>query len=234
MKKLMLIISGIFLFTSCGSGLEGEGAATDTKEFAVDQFNAIEANCNCDITVIPSEISKVVVESHKNLIDNLELTSKNGDLHINEKSRVGKYDLYNVNIYSLANLKEIELNKQSKMKISGTLKANKFSIEANDQTIIDQAYLDTKDLELSFSDQSQGTITGNTISLDLEASDESQVNLADLQAVEIDFTAENNSNVSIFALKDLSGKASDNAQVRYKGDPNKDTKTTDRAMINKN
>lgn len=233
MNKLILITIFSFSVISCSSGLEGEGAATAKKEFVMDQFNSIEANCNCDITIIPSEISKIVVESHQNLIDNLELTSKNGDLVIKEKQKVAKYDLYNINIYSTANLNEIELNKQSKMKISGTLKANEFSIEANDQSMIDQTYLDIKDLDLNFSDQTQATITGIAINLDVDATDESQINLSGLQTVDLEFNAEDNAGISIYALKNLSGKATDNAQVNYKGDPNKDTQTHDRAMINK-
>lgn len=233
MKNSILILISSFSIISCNSGLEGEGAAIAKKEFAVDQFNSIEANCNCDITIIPSEISKVVVESHQNLIENLELNSKRGELIIKEKKNVGKYDLYNINIYSPSNLNEIELNNQSKMKVSGTIKADKFKIEVNDQSTIGQTYVDIKNFELDLSNQTHVTISGTVINLDLDASDESNANLAELQAVEIDFEVKNNANVSIYALKDLSGKASDNAQVSYKGDPNKNTKETGSAMINK-
>lgn len=234
MNNLFLILSAAITLISCGSGLEGEGAATATKEFAMEQFTSIEANCNCDITIIPSTESKIVVESHQNLIDNLELNSKNGNLILNEKSDVGKHDLYNVNIYSPAVLNEIELNNQSRMKISGTLKADKFKIDVNDQSIIDQTYVDIKEFELNLSDQTNATITGTAINLDLEISDESIGNLSQLQSVEIEFAAKNNSNLSLWVMKDLSGEASDNAQVSYKGDPNKDTQTKGRAMINQN
>lgn len=232
MKNLLFTISAALTLISCGSGLEGEGAATAKKDFAVDSFTSIEANCNCDITIIPSETQKVVVESHQNLIDNLELTSKRGNLVINEKSKVGEYALYNVNIYSPAALNEIELNDQSRMKISGTLKAEKFKIDANDQSIISESYVDFKELELNLSDQSNATMTGTAINLDVESSNQAIGNLTELQSVEIDFTAKNQSNLSLWVMKDLSGEASDNAQVSYKGDPNKDTKETGQAIIN--
>ncbi|SMC42632.1 GIN domain-containing protein [Moheibacter sediminis] len=233
MKKLFLTLSAAILLVSCGSGLEGEGAATAKKEFAVEQFTSIEANCNCDITIIPSATSKVVVESHQNLIDNLELSSKRGNLVINEKSNVGEYSLYNVNIYSLAALNEIELNNQARMKISGTLKAEKFKIEANDQSMIEQAYVDFKEFELDISNQTNVNITGTAINLEVSTSDQSIGNLSELQTVEIDFSAKNQSSLSLWVMKDLSGEASDNAQVTYKGDPNKDTKETGQATINK-
>lgn len=233
MKNLFLTISASITFISCGSGLEGEGAATAKKDFAVESFTSIEANCNCDITIIPSETQKVVVESHQNLIDNLELVTKRGNLVINEKSKVGEYALYNVNIYSPAALNEIELNNQSRMKISGTLKADKFKIDANDQSIISESYVDFKEFELNISDQSNATMTGTAINLDVESSNQAIGNLSELQSVEIDFSAKNQSNLSLWVMKDLSGEASDNAQVSYKGDPNKDTKETGQAIINK-
>lgn len=232
MKNLFLTIAAATTQISCGSGLEGEGSATAKKEFAVDQFTSIEANCNCDITIIPSETQKVVVESHQNLIDNLELNSKNGNLVLNEKSKVGEFALYNVNIYSSAALAEIELNDQSRLKISGTLKADKFKIDANDQSIISESYVDFKEFELNLSDQTNASITGTAINLDLEISNQAIGKLDQLQAVEIDFSAKNEANLSLWVMKDLSGEASDNAQVSYKGDPNKDTKETGRAMIN--
>lgn len=232
MKNLFLTITAATMLISCGSGLEGEGAATAKKEFAVDQFTSIETYCNCDIKIIPSADSKVIVESHQNLIDNLELNSKNGNLVLNEKSKVGEFALYNVNIYSPAALAEIELNNQSRLKISGTLKADKFKIDANDQSIISESYVDFKEFELNLSDQTNASITGTAINLDLDISDQAIGKLDQLQAVEIDFSAKNEANLSLWVMKDLSGEASDNAQVSYKGDPNKDTKETGRAMIN--
>ncbi len=233
MKKLSLLLSISLLILSCNSGLEGEGAATAKKEFAVDHFSSLETKCNCDVTLIPSETSKVVVESHQNLIDNLEIKSNGNNLVIKELKSVGQYDLYNVNVYFNPNLTEVELNHQSKMKISGTLKANEFSLEVNDQSTVNETFVDIKEFDLDISDQTLVKITGTAINLDLSASDQSRGELTELQAVEIDFDAKNNASLSIYAMKDLKGKAIDNAQVFYKGDPNKDTTEKDRAIIQK-
>lgn len=118
------------------------------------------------------------------------------------------------------------------MKISGTLKSDKFKIEANDQSFINEAYVDIKDFELDISNQTNVTVTGTAIKLEVNSSDQSIGNFSQLQAVETEFQAKNESSLSLWVMKDLSGEASDNAQVSYKGDPNKDTKETGRAMIN--
>lgn len=233
MRNLILLFI-LIAATSCNSGLEGEGTASVKKEFTFTSFNSIEANCNCDITLIPSETSKVVVESHQNLIDNLDLKLKGNELEISEKKNVGQFDLYNILIYLPSDLKEIELNKQARLKTSGTIKADRLKIEANDQSSISQTYLDIKDLKLDISDQSGAVISGIAINLRVSSSDEAIGNFSELQAVEIDFDAEDNSHISLYAMKNLSGKAENNAQVSYKGDPYKNTTEKDRAFINKN
>src|SRR5690606_23119775 len=142
----ILIISAAFLIFSCSSSLDGEGVATAQKEFAVDRFSSAEIHCNCDVTFIPSEISKVVIESHQNLIDNFEINSKGNDLVIKEKQSVLDVNLYNVNLYFTPDLHEIELNIQARMKISGTLKANEFSLDINDHSSVSESFIDIKDL----------------------------------------------------------------------------------------
>src|SRR5690606_28332926 len=90
------------------------------------------------------------------------------------------------------------------------------------------------DLEIDASNQAQIKMNGTVIQLDINTSDESRADLKDLQAVEIDFSAKDNSSLSVYAMKDLSGTASNNAEVDYKGDPNKDTTEKDRAIIRQN
>ncbi len=232
-KKIVLVISGSIVLTSCNSGIEGEGAATAVKEFEVESFSQIEANCNCDINIIPAEANKVVVESHQNLIDNLEIKNSGKELIIKEKQKVSQYDLLNINLYVTPNLEEIELNRQAKMKIAGTIKSNELKIKADDQSSIHQSYLDIKNLELDFSGQSIVNLSGTAIQLDVETSNEAQIDLSDLQSVEVKFNAEDNSSLKLNVMKDLRGQASDNAQVSYTGDPNKDTTEKGRALINK-
>jgi hypothetical protein len=231
MKKLILVSAALISLLSCSSGMEGEGAATAQKEFPMEVFHSLDLNCNCELTLIPAPTTKVVVESHQNLIDNLVVKLKGNELEISETTDVKSADLYNVIVYFSPDLKKIELNDQAKMKVSGTLKADQFSIEVNDQSNIQETFVEITDLKLALSDQSMVNLTGTIINLDLKSSDESKADLTGTQAVEIDFIASGNSYLSLYAMKDLSGKATDNAQVYYKGDPKKDTTEKDKAKI---
>src|SRR5690606_32084262 len=154
-------------------------------------------------------------------IDNLDIRSKGRNLVLKEKTSVGDYDLYNVLIYFTPELDEIELNKQARMRISGTLKANEFSLDLNDQSSVSESFIDIKDFDLDLSEQSSSRMSITVIKLDVNTSNESPAKLNELQAVEIEFSDEDNSHLSIYAMKDVSGTASSNSQVFYKGDPNK-------------
>jgi hypothetical protein len=231
MKKLILLNLGLLGIISCSSGIEGEGAATANKEFPIENFTSLDIECNCELTLIPAPTTKVVVESHQNLIDNLVVELKGKDLEIKENTKVSSADLYNVIVYFNPELTEIELNNQAKMKVSGTLKAEKFAIEVNDQSNIQETFVEVTDMKLDISDQTMVNLTGTIINLDLKSSDESKADLTGTQAVDVKFSASGNSQLSLYPMKNLSGKATDNSEVYYKGDPKKDTTEKDKAKI---
>lgn len=231
MKKLSLLALFILGITSCSSGIEGEGAATTQKEMNLEAFSSLEISCNCQLTLIPSTTPKLMIESHQNLVDNLKVQLKGTNLKISELSKVKSSDLYNVNLYYSPELQEIELHDQAKMKVSGTLKSEKFSIEANDQANIQETFVEITDLKLSISDQSLVNLTGTIIDLNLSSSDQSKADLTGTQVVDIRFDASDNSHLSVYAMKNLSGKATGNSEVYYKGNPKKDTTEKDLAKI---
>lgn len=230
MRKFILFFIITLVISSCKSSVEGEGAATAYQEFELDNFDKIEVNCYCDVTLIPSTSSKVVVETHQNLLENIVITSKNNKLVIKENKNVTNYSLNNVNIY-FTDLQEIKLNQQAELKVAGTLKADKMQIEIKDQASVFQTYVDFKELKLTAKDQSKIELAGLAINLNLQLQNQAQADLEKLQVVDINFTVKDNALATISPLKSMSGKASDTSKVFYSGDPVKDVKESDRALI---
>lgn len=229
---LLLVMS--FVLISCGpSSIEGEGLADQSAELTLDDFHKIDATCNCVITIIPSDSSKVVIESHQNIIDNLDLKSAKGTLKIKEKASVTESSLYNVNVFVKPTLEEISLNGSTTMKISGAIKTDKFKLSASNQSRITESYLDVKDLIIEAYDQVEATLTGSSITLDAKTENSSIMDLSGLPVNEIIFSASENSKLDLYPRKSLKGKASDNALVTYLGDPTKETQVSGRAEINK-
>ena len=185
----------------CQSKIEGEGNANSIQEYAIDTFSLLDVKCNCNLTLIPSQETKVVIESHENLIQNLKVNLKRNKLTIEEISTVEKFSLYNVNIYFDPQLKNINLGQQTKMKISGTMKAKEIIMNLSDNAILNNAYLELKKFDLEMNDQSQATINGTAIDQNISTNDESIADLSNLQGVDVKIKAKKNSNLTVNAMK---------------------------------
>lgn len=231
MKTQTLILILLIFLTSCQSKIDGEGNANSVQNYAVEAFQTIDVNCNCNLTLIPSEETKVVIESHENLIQNLKVNLKRKKLTIDEILTVKTFSLYNVNVYFNPELNTINLGQQTKMKLSGTLKADEINLHLKEKSIINDTYVDLKKFNLEMADQSQAIIHGTAIEQNISVNHEATADLADLQSVEVEIKAKKNSTLTVHAMKELSGTAYDNSKVYYLGDPKKDISEKDRAII---
>lgn len=231
MKKIITLTLAALFFVSCSSPIEGEGAATGIKEIETGDFQKIEVDCNCYLTLIPSETSKLVIESHENLIENTEVKSKKKSLKISEKKRVEDFDLYNLNLYTSTPLSDIVLSGKARMKTSGTLTSDKLSLTAKDETSVSQAHMEVGDADFDFRGQSKINISGTAVNLSLNADGKSDADLSKLICVDINFKAFDYSALTLYAMKNLKGRAHDNSVVFYLGNPSKSTTEKDKAII---
>lgn len=231
MKKIIIPVFIFLIVSSCSSPIQGEGAATGIKEFETGDFQKIEVDCNCYLTLIPSETSKLVVESHENLIENIEVKSKKKSLKISEKKKVEEFDLYNVNVYTSTPLSEISLKGQARMKTSGTLTSKKLNLNTRDEVSVSQAHLELEDADFDFRDKSKINISGTAVNLSLNADGKSDADLSKLICVDINFKAFDYSALTLYAMKNLKGRAHNNSVVFYLGNPSKSTTEKDKAII---
>lgn len=232
MKKILIFLIIPLLFISCNSSIDGEGMGNIEQEFATDVFSNLKINCNCDVTIIPSTVSKVVVESHQNLIDNLQIKSKKKDLEITESKNVDSYELYNVNVYVNEGISKIDLEKNANAKFSGTVRAEKLKLTVKDKSHLSEAHVqDIRNLELDMDKDAKVVLTGSAVNVKINSSGKSDANLSGLTAVDVDFKTKDYSSISLHVLKGMSGTASDNSQVLYTGDPKKDATEKDKARI---
>ena len=111
------------------------------------------------------------------------------------------------------------------------MKAEEITINMSDEAILNDAFLELKKFDLEMNDQSQATINGTAIDQNISTNDESIADLSNLQGVDVEIKAKKNSNLTVNAMKKLSGTAYDNAKVYFLGDPKKDISEKDRATI---
>jgi len=231
MKRILALSLLGFTVISCSSAIEGEGAATAQQAFTVDQINELNVACNCNITLIPGNEVGVKVESHQNIIDNLKVEGKNGKLNISENKSVGQFSAYDVFVYVTRDLKDIEVSKQTALKVSGTLNVDDLEIEASEQAKIDNTFLITNNLKLSVYDQAAVTLQGTALALVYKGSNQSQGDLFAYESNDAQINVSDNAILNINSRKSLAGSAKGNAVVTYMGEPSKDTKISDNAQV---
>ena len=231
MKKTLLFGLLVVLVTSCSSPIKGEGAATAQKEYTADNIKELNVSCNCDIILVPGDKTGVKVESHQNIIDNLEVEAKNNSLKIKEKSNVNQYSAYDVYVYVTRDLKNLSIEKQTSLTTSGTLNVDELTMNAKDQARINQTFLITNNFDLKADDQSNIMLEGTAGTMKVKAYGEAQLNLFKYEVNEANFTTDDNALLDINARQTLYGSAKGNSIVNFMGDPNKDTKIADRAQV---
>ena len=229
-KTFALSLIGITLL-SCSTSLDGEGVATAQKNFTVDQITELDISCNCNVTLIPGNTVGVKIESHQNIIDNLKVEASKGSVKIDENKQVGQFSAYDVFVYVTRDLKEIEINKQTALKVSGTLNVDDLIIETNDQSKISDTYLITNNLKLTTSDQSYNQLNGTSISLVYKGENQSKSDLFTFETNDAQVFISDNAILNINSRKSLAGSAKGNSVVTYIGEPSKDTKISDNAQV---
>ncbi|WP_413531757.1 GIN domain-containing protein [Empedobacter brevis] len=231
MKKTILLgILGL-VATSCSSSIDGEGAATAQKEYTADNIKDLSVSCNCNLILVPGNTSGVKVESHQNIIDNLEVDAKNNSLTIKEKSNVDQYSAYDLYVYVTRDLEKIDVNKQTSMTTSGTLNVDELTMNAKDQARINQTFLITNNFDLKAEDQTNIMLEGTAGTMKVKAYGEAKLNLFKYEVNEANITTDDNALLDINARQTLYGSAKGNSIVNFMGDPNKDTKVADRAQV---
>ncbi len=233
MKKTLFVgFLSLFVF-SCSSSIDGDGVATAQKEFTADLVKDLNVSCNCNLILVPGNKTGVKVESHQNIIDNLEVTAKGNSLVIKEKSNVDEYSAYDVYVYVTRDLEKLNVEKQTSMITSGTLNVDALKMTVADQAQINQTFLITNNFDLKAEDQANILLEGTAGTMKVKAYGESKLNLFRYEVNEADFKTDDNALLDINARQTLYGSAKGNSIVNFMGDPNKDTKVADRAQVNK-
>lgn len=233
MKKLLsLTILGL-IAVSCSSSIDGEGAATAQKNFTVDQIADLDLACNCNVTIIPGNEVGVKVESHQNLIDNLKVEAKAGELKISENTNVDNYSAYDVFVYVTRDLKNIEFAKQTAAKVSGTLNVDNIEIEVKDQAKVDDFFLITNNMRLKVKNQASVKLKGTSMSLIYEGDNQSNADLFDFETNDAQIEISDNAVLNLNSRKSIAGTAKGNSIINYLGEPSKNTKIADNAQVNK-
>lgn len=234
MKHIVLILS-LLVFVGCQSDIKGDGPANKTKVYHFTNIKEINFQTNAQVKFIlnESDSTKVEIQSHQNLIENLEVSQKDDILKLSEKENVMENDVYMVTIYVNQKILDLNLAKGTNAQFFGRFIFNELKLGVKDSAKITELDIQGKQLNLRVEDFGRVEMSGHLSQLDLHISDFANAQMKALFCDEADIDASGETKTSLTVIKELAVNATEKAEVFYLSDPNKKIKSDDQSIVRK-
>lgn len=231
MNKLFLCLSALILFISCENSLTGEGDASLAQDYQLDDFDAVNASGKFKLVLIPNDSSYLSVQSHKNLINNMDIYVRNKTLNIGESEEVNSFESYVVYLYYDKQMDKVSIHNKVYLESSNPLVFDDIEINASDESVIKQFAINAKEVDIQALDKAEVEISGTASTVDLKAKDFASVSLENLAVKVMDLDLSGESEVVANVNKELTGRVLENSTLRYMGNPQKDVEVKDNGEI---
>ncbi|MBV7440851.1 DUF2807 domain-containing protein [Weeksellaceae bacterium TAE3-ERU29] len=235
MKKLFLLFLIGFCLTSCKKGITGEGTADIAQDYKISNFTEIEAKGIFKLMLVESDSTYVSVQTHENLIQNMDISTSGNTLKISEKKGVDSFESYEVYVYYNQPIEEISIDGKILLESAGVFRGNELDLETKDNSRIDLFNVDLKQLDIEAEENSEITLQGNTTKLNIKkAKGTTVLNLSDLVSSVVNVNLSDEAKVKINVVNELNGRVQNNASLEYFGNPKKDVDVKERGIIKNN
>ncbi|CVK16775.1 Putative auto-transporter adhesin, head GIN domain [Apibacter mensalis] len=234
MKKLfhysVLSVLSILLL-SCSHSIKGEGEITN-KEIKISPIKEISANGTFRlIYLFDGNNPRIVIESYKNLIQNLKIENSDGKLTLSETNNVKDSDLYNIYIYN-PQIEKFDIHNLVNVDINSQLRVSKLTINLYDVSKFLANTIVVDELNVNVNDVAGISLKGTSNALNLTAEDTSNFMAPFLEVSEANIELSDVAKAEINVKSKLTGKISDNSSLTVIGNPAKDIQQKDLAVIN--
>lgn len=241
----ILLLSGIVIISSCKKSEKQNGESTwlpdvtnqnhgplKQKEFKGD-FDEIEISQAIEAEIIKSDVEKVVITAPENIINEILVDNKGGELHIHYKTGMRVMNTNNVKAKIYAkDFSKLEANSaavvmlkdkftqektdveiSSASSVSGNLEANDLQIDAGSSSTFD-GKIWAVNLNIEASSAASLKISGKAKNATLTASSASDVSAKDVVAENAKADASSGSTIEISVSSKVDGQASSGGSVR--------------------
>lgn len=230
--KWMLWLLSFCFFTSCEKNLIGEGDPDVVQDFVIkDSFENLEADGLFKMVFVQSDTTYVSVQSHRNLVDNMDIYVKGATLHFAEKKPVSRFEKYEIYFYSKRPLRKIKLYNKVLCQASEKIIQDQLVLEAYENSIFNMFEIDTNELKLRSEDDASMNLFGVTKELIVKSKDKSKVDVSGLRCRVLEADLADKSDVVSQIEDEIKGRVLDNSVLTYDGNPSKNVEIKDRAQI---
>jgi len=182
-----------------GSGMRGEGPIV-TKTIDLEDIDGLSLGVPGNVYLMKGNKQKIEIKSHKNIIDNIERTVRNGIWKIEFDKNVRNVD--KLDIY-------ITLQSFRKLAIAGS------------GSIIGEDAFNLDDLEVSISGSGEIDLEGTAKDLDVSVAGSGDINLKNLKAENCEVSIAGSGDCEVHVSDRLDVSIAGSGDVKYKGEPAK-------------
>lgn len=220
----------MILCVSCNFSIKGEGTTT-TKEIKLGNIKQISAKGNYRLVYLYDDKNpRMIIESYKNIIDNLNISTNGELLSLSESRDVKDTDLYNVYIYN-PGIVQFDLYDNVNADINSQLRTSKLTISLADQSKFLGNNIVVDELIVKIKNTAKINLQGSGNKLNLTAKDESDFSAPFFEISEANIQLSNVATAELNVKSKLTGKIKNNSTLTLMGNPEKDIKQMDLAEI---
>ena len=232
MKNLLLICLSWILITGCDHRTGSGNMVSRVEDVA--SFNKISVSGAFYVEVLPGDAEqRVQVTADDNIMEDVLVSVKNGELKIKMRSGVNYNNVYPKVIINIPSLEKISTSASAKVQVKNTLKwSGKIQFKTSSAgTII--ADVDAPSIYADASSGSTIELSGRTKNYNVQGSSGSSVKAAELLSENTDVQVSSGASASVHASVSLKAEASSGGSVDYKGGASVSAKESSGGSISK-
>lgn len=232
MKKILyltIVLVIAICFSSCNISIVGEGKISNKDSVFAKPFQNVVVRGNFQAVFVKGDKAAVRMESHENILQNIEIKIVGDDLLISEKNNVERTEIYKITITS-AVFNEISIHGNVQAESSGLLNQEKMKIVLEDNSKC-MATLALSELDVSMSENANANFSGSSAEMSLDISDNASLIAPLFSVSNADCSLTENASVQLMVLQTLDGSGSGNSVFQFVGNPNKDYTTKEQASL---
>lgn len=230
MKYVGAITMLIFLLSSCGICIEGEGIETEEKR-ELEDFSEVEIDIDADVIIHIGNQSSIDISAQENLLDIIRTDVSSGMLIIDANSCISSNYPVNIDI-STPSLSYIKLNGSADITVMDELHNDDLEIKINGSGNI-TADVFANDFRVQINGSGNVMVSGAANDADININGSGDVRAAMLQAYQADIKINGSGNTIINVLNDLKVTVKGSGDVKYSGTPSVKTSISGSGSVTK-
>ncbi len=207
----------ILLSFSCDLNIKQGKGNIKSKEIEVSDFNIINIGGNYDVALIPSDESKVIINTDENLMQYINVELYDQTLSINNVHHLKGSHGISINIF-YKKLNKIYSSGTSEIKHEGPLKAEDLEINLSGAGAIDME-LETSKIDVTLSGAGVITLSGETNIQEVHISGAGGLMASELKSLECNIGLSGLGGAEVFVTEKLTASITGVGGIVYAGNP---------------